>query len=162
MLPAAWLVPEWARSYQGLGGPWDLYGASQWQHPAVLSLAAVGGVWLVSVALVIANVAIAAALGALVPGLLAPGARPGLRAAGQRPLLAAGGLAALVVAAGSGPLAFALTPPFPVVRSAAIAMVQPGIVADDALRTHASQALTQAITAPPRSAGPVGPAAGRA
>ncbi|HWG02987.1 MAG TPA: hypothetical protein VG164_14205, partial [Trebonia sp.] len=44
--PACWLVPEWIRSYQGLGGPWDLYGASQWQHPAVLALAAVGGVWL--------------------------------------------------------------------------------------------------------------------
>ena len=48
---AAWLIPEWIRSYQGLGGPWGLYGASQWQHPAVLALAAVGGVWLVSVAL---------------------------------------------------------------------------------------------------------------
>jgi apolipoprotein N-acyltransferase len=58
VLPASWLVPEWARSYQGLGGPWDLYGASQWQHPAVLALAAVGGVWLVSVALVVANVGI--------------------------------------------------------------------------------------------------------
>ena len=26
-----------------LGGPWGLYGASQWQHPAVLALAAIGG-----------------------------------------------------------------------------------------------------------------------
>jgi apolipoprotein N-acyltransferase len=161
VLPATWLVPEWARSYQGLGGPWDLYGASQWQHPAVLSLAAVGGVWLVSVALVIANVAIAVTLGALVPGLLVPGARPGLRAAGRHPLLAAGGVVALVVAAGSGPLAFALTSPFPAVRSATIAMVQPGIIADDALRTHASQALTEAITAPSRSVGSAGSSGGQ-
>ena len=48
VVPSCWLIPEWIRSYQGLGGPWDLYGASQWQHPAVLALAAVGGVWLVS------------------------------------------------------------------------------------------------------------------
>jgi apolipoprotein N-acyltransferase len=145
-LPAAWLIPEWARSYQGLGGPWDLYGASQWQHPAVLSLAAVGGVWLVSVALVIANVAIAAALGALAPGLLTPGARPGLRAAGRRPLLAAGGLAALAVAAGSGPLAFALASPFPPARTAVIAMVQPGIINDDAQRVDASERLTASLS----------------
>jgi apolipoprotein N-acyltransferase len=153
LLPAAWLIPEWARSYQGLGGPWDLYGASQWQHPAVLSLAAVGGVWLVSVALVIANVAITAALGALVPGLLGPGERPaprasGRRASGRRALLAAAGLAALVAAAGSGPLAFALTAPFPPARSVTIAMIQPGIINDDALRTHASQALSATISQP--------------
>jgi apolipoprotein N-acyltransferase len=148
VLPAAWLVPEWARSYQGLGGPWDLYGASQWQHPAVLSLAAVGGVWLVSVALVMANAAITMGLGALVPGLLVPGARPAPRAGGRRPLLAAGGLAAFAVAAGSGPLAFALTPPLPAVRSAVIVMVQPGIVANDTLRAHASQALTETTSQP--------------
>src|ERR1700733_12074538 len=47
-VPRCWLIPEWIRSYQGLGGPWDLYGASQWQHPAVLALAAVGGGGLVS------------------------------------------------------------------------------------------------------------------
>jgi apolipoprotein N-acyltransferase len=148
VLPAAWLIPEWARSYQGLGGPWDLYGASQWQHPAVLSLAAVGGVWLVSVALVIANVGIAAALGALVPGLLVPGGRPVFRAAGRRPLLAAAGLAALVAAAGSGPLAFALTAPFPPARSVTIAMIQPGIINDDVLRTHASQTLSETVSQP--------------
>jgi apolipoprotein N-acyltransferase len=75
VLPATWLIPEWVRSYQGLGGPWDLYGASQWQHPAVLALAAIGGIWLVSVALVIANVGITMLLAALIPGLLTPGAR---------------------------------------------------------------------------------------
>src|SRR5215469_9062312 len=110
-LPATWLIPEWARSYQGLGGPWDLYGASQWQHPAVLALAAVGGVWLVSVALVIANVAVTFAV-----------------LNWRRVPLVAGGLAALVAAAGSGPLAFALTPPFPVARTVTVAMVQPGVV----------------------------------
>ena len=74
MVPSSWLIPEWIRSYQGLGGPWGLYGASQWQHPAVLALAAVGGVWLVSVALLIANAGLMLLLGAIRPALLAPAA----------------------------------------------------------------------------------------
>jgi apolipoprotein N-acyltransferase len=129
VLPAAWLIPEWARSYQGLGGPWNLYGASAWQHPTVLALAAVGGVWLVSVALIVANVGVAAAA-----------------LHWRRPGLAAAGLAALVAGAGAGPLAFSLTPPFPVVRSVTVAMVQPGIIASDALRVHASEALTASLS----------------
>jgi apolipoprotein N-acyltransferase len=128
-VPACWLVPEWIRSYQGLGGPWGLYGASQWQHPAVLALAAVGGVWLVSVALVMANVAIVWTL----------------EAAGERRIaLAAAGLAALVVAVGCGPLAFALTPPFPAVRSVTVAMVQPGMIATR--QSNASEMLTASLS----------------
>ncbi|HEX4834326.1 MAG TPA: apolipoprotein N-acyltransferase [Trebonia sp.] len=129
VLPATWLIPEWARSYQGLGGPWDLYGASQWQHPAVLALAAVGGIWLVSVALVMANVGLAAVV-----------------VNGRRPPLAAAGLAALIAGAGAGPLAFALTPPFPVARSATVALVQPGVVASEAVRVHASEAMTASLS----------------
>ena len=74
VVPSAWLIPEWIRSYQGLGGPWGLYGASQWQHPAVLALASVGGVWLVSVALLLANAGLMLLLGAIRPHLLAPAA----------------------------------------------------------------------------------------
>ena len=70
VVPSCWLIPEWIRSYQGLGGPWGLYGASQWQHPAVLALAAIGGTWLVSVALLLANTGLLLALGALRPALL--------------------------------------------------------------------------------------------
>ncbi len=73
VVPATWLIPEWIRSYQGLGGPWGLYGASQWQHPAVLALAGVGGVWLVSVALLLANTGLTLILGGFRPDLLAPG-----------------------------------------------------------------------------------------
>ena len=58
IVPSGWLFVEWIRSWQALGGPWDVYGASQWQHPAVLALAAVGGIWLISFVLVAANVAI--------------------------------------------------------------------------------------------------------
>ena len=39
-----------------------MLGASQWQHPAVLALAAVGGVWLVTFALVLANTGLAVAI----------------------------------------------------------------------------------------------------
>src|SRR5690349_5811319 len=59
VVPSYWLVIEWIRSWQALGGPWALLGASQWQHPAVLGLAAVGGGWLVSFAIVAANIGIA-------------------------------------------------------------------------------------------------------
>ena len=153
VVPSCWLIPEWMRSYQGLGGPWALYGASQWQHPAVLALAAVGGVWLVSVALVMANVALMLIIGAARPTAVVPDAaaptppepeilpqsRSGTR---HRIALAAAGVAAFAAAAGSGPLAFALTPAFPAVRSVTIAMVQPGVVSNAGLRDHASQTLT--------------------
>src|SRR5579859_4828819 len=93
VVPSFWLLVEWIRSWQALGGPWALLGASQWQHPAILALASVGGVWLVSFALVAANTG-------LVILITAP--RAALRALG---------VAAAVLAAGAGPVAFALTPP---------------------------------------------------
>ena len=78
VVPSCWLIPEWIRSYQGLGGPWDLYGACQWQHPTVLALAAVGGVWLVSVALLMANVALVGSSARCGPAAWpAAGAAPG-------------------------------------------------------------------------------------
>jgi apolipoprotein N-acyltransferase len=189
VVPSTWLIPEWIRSYQGLGGPWALYGASQWQHPAVLALASVGGVWLVSVALLIGNAGLMLLLGAIRPSLLVPAASGALAVPGapavlgavgpadpvpataeqvpavaspvpapappaplppavaapvhRRLALAAAGAAAFVIAAGSGPLAWALTPPFPAVRQATIALVQPGIVNDPAKRVDASETLTR-------------------
>jgi apolipoprotein N-acyltransferase len=161
VVPSCWLIPEWIRSYQGLGGPWALYGASQWQHPAVLALAAVGGVWLVSVALLMANVALLLVLGAVRPALITPavpapavpapagGATGTPRSTGPRrpalPLLAAGAVA-FVVVAGSGPLAFALTSPFLAVRSATVAMVQPGVVDNPTQRVDASETLTSELS----------------
>ena len=147
VVPSCWLIPEWIRSYQGLGGPWALYGASQWQHPAVLALAAVGGVWLVSVALVMANVAITAALGAVFPAVFLPRAAAAPAAtAPRRPALAAAGVAALVAAAGAGPLAWALTPPFPAARTVTVAMVQPGVVKDATQAADASETLTRELS----------------
>jgi apolipoprotein N-acyltransferase len=169
VVPSAWLIPEWIRSYQGLGGPWGLYGASQWQHPAVLALASVGGVWLVSVALLLANAGLMLLLGATRPALLAPAplvvpagaaapapavrsapaAPAGRRAAPlhRRAALAAAGVGAFVIAAGSGPLAFALTPPFPTVRQATVALVQPGVINNTKLSVDASETLTREFSA---------------
>jgi apolipoprotein N-acyltransferase len=170
VVPSCWLIPEWIRSYQGLGGPWGLYGASQWQHPAVLALAAIGGTWLVSVALLLANVGLLLVVGALKPPLLtgalltggtppttatavtassaAPLAMVGPAAIGRRRIaVGALGAAAFVAAAGSGPLAFALTAPFPAVRPLTIALVQPGRVQDPVQRVDASEALTAEFSA---------------
>jgi apolipoprotein N-acyltransferase len=138
-----------------------LYGASQWQHPAVLALASVGGVWLVSVALLVANSALVVLLGALRPALLlpaavSPGPGPGPSpspspgtAAGARgwslPGVAAG-VAALVAAAGAGPLAFALTPAAAPVRQVNMALIQPGVVNNAVQRTDASEHLTDALS----------------
>ena len=146
VVPSCWLIPEWIRSYQGLGGPWGLYGASQWQHPAVLALAAVGGTWLVSVALLLANTGLLLVLGEFRPALLT-GTPTATAAAGRRVALGALGVAAFAAAAGSGPLAFALTAPFPAVRSVTIALVQPGNVQNATQRVNASEALTDEFSA---------------
>ncbi|MGW5851438.1 apolipoprotein N-acyltransferase [Streptomyces sp. NPDC055254] len=68
LVPAAWLLSELVRSWQGLGGPWGLLGASQWQVEPALRLASLGGVWLVSLVVVAVNCA-------LVVLIAAPGAR---------------------------------------------------------------------------------------
>ncbi len=126
--PSCWLVTEWLRSWQALGGPWAVLGASQWQHPAVLALASVGGVWLVSFAIVAVNVAV---LIAIVSGRLASR------------LMAAAAIAAVLAA---GPAAFGLTPPAPVAGATTIALVQPGVVSNPMLRVDASQLLTASLS----------------
>src|ERR1700761_7502511 len=96
-----------------------------------------------------ANVAITAALGAAFPAAFAPGTpgASGAPAASSRRIgLAAAGVAALVVVAGAGPLAFALTPPFPATRSITVAMVQPGVVNNPVQRTDASETLTRELS----------------
>ncbi|MFJ9153047.1 apolipoprotein N-acyltransferase [Streptomyces sp. NPDC102270] len=59
VLPSGWLGIELVRSWQGLGGPWGVLGASQWEVAPALRLASVGGVWLISFLLVAVNVAVA-------------------------------------------------------------------------------------------------------
>jgi apolipoprotein N-acyltransferase len=127
VVPSAWLVADWARSWQGFGGPWAVYGASQWQHPVILALAAVGGIWLVSFALVAANTGI----------LIAAAARP-------VPVRLVGAAGA-IIAIGAGPVAFALTSAAPVSRHVTVALVQPGVLHNSKLASDASQRLSAGL-----------------
>jgi apolipoprotein N-acyltransferase len=127
VVPSYWLVIEWIRSWQGFGGPWALLGASQWQHPAVLALAAVGGVWLVSLAIVAANTGIVILL-----------------TAGRTPVRALGAAATAVVIA-AGPAAFALTPPPHPARSVTLTLVQPGTQHNPQIRVNASERLSAGL-----------------
>jgi len=127
VVPSYWLVIEWIRSWQGFGGPWALLGASQWQHPVVLALAAVGGVWLVSFAVVAANTGIVILL-----------------TAGRSPVRALGAAAAAVVIA-AGPAAFALTPPPHPARPVTLTLVQPGIQHNPRIRVNASERLSAGL-----------------
>jgi len=104
-----------------------VFGVSQWQHPAILALASVGGVWLISFTLVLCNVAIVLVI-----------------TTRRSVLVVVVGVVAALAAIGSGPLAFALTAPFPAVRQATIAMVQPGMVVTK--QPEASLALTTALS----------------
>ena len=52
-----------------------------------------------------------------------------------------------MAAAGSGPLAFALTAPFPAVRPLTMALVQPGVAQNPVQRVDASEALTAEFSA---------------
>ena len=128
VVPSYWLVIEWIRSWQGFGGPWALLGASQWRHPAVLALAAVGGVWLVSFAIVAANIGIVILL-----------------TAGRTQVRALGAAAAAVVIA-AGPAAFALIPPPPhPARFVTLTLVQPGIQHNPQIRVNASERLSAGL-----------------
>ncbi|GLF95719.1 apolipoprotein N-acyltransferase [Streptomyces yaizuensis] len=107
-VPSGWLLIELLRSWEGLGGPWGLLGASQWQVAPALRLASVGGVWLVSLLVVAVNTAITEVI-----------ALPRTRTA----VLAATACCALL----TGTLAAAAPRPGETGR-ARIALVQPGVL----------------------------------
>lgn len=109
VLPSGWLAVELVRSWQGLGGPWGMLGASQWQVAPALRLASVGGVWLLSFLVVAVNVAVA--LLVAVRGCRIP---------------AVAGLLATAVATSA---AWVWAPRPAVDGHVRIAVVQPGIVA---------------------------------
>jgi apolipoprotein N-acyltransferase len=127
VVPSCWLVGEWLRSWQGLGGPWAVYGASQWEHPVFLALTALGGVWLLTFALVAANTGILIAVVA------------------RRIPVRLIGAGAAAIAIGAGPLAFALTSAAPVTRHVTVAMVQTGVVHDPSVRANESQRLSSGL-----------------
>lgn len=109
IVPSGWLLVELIRSWEGLGGPWGLLGASQWQVPAALRVASMGGVWLVSLLVVTVNTAVTVLLS--VPAARVP---------------AVAGAALCAVAVGS---AWVFTPlPERTGRAVRVAVVQPGVV----------------------------------
>src|SRR5918994_7056180 len=130
VVPSAFVVGEALRSWEGLGGPWGLLGASQWNAPALLSVAALGGVWGLSFLLVAVNLAVAAALRGQLPG---PTRATAAVAAAALPLAA---------------LAFwSLRPASAPAGTVRVAFVQPGVVGPVEDRFRASERLSRALPA---------------
>ncbi|ULE32595.1 apolipoprotein N-acyltransferase [Mycobacterium sp. IDR2000157661] len=123
VLPSMWILAEAVRSWHRLGGAWAVLGASQWNQPATLAPASLGGVWLVSFLVVAVNTAVVGAI-----------------------LLRTSRAIALPVAlAAIGPAWFWLAPapePAPTMR---VALVQPGDIEDATPRQAASEALTAGL-----------------
>ncbi|MFJ2510994.1 apolipoprotein N-acyltransferase [Streptomyces griseoviridis] len=125
VLPSGWLMVELVRSWQGLGGPWGLLGSSQWQVPAALRLASVGGVWLLSFLVVTVNVAVTVLVAVRAARLPA--------------------LAGLVATAAVGSAAWVWAPRPEVAGRARIAVVQPGVVTGPDRRFAREEQLTRAL-----------------
>ncbi|TBO58570.1 apolipoprotein N-acyltransferase [Streptomyces kasugaensis] len=125
LVPSGWLMVELVRSWQYLGGPWGLLGASQWQVPPALRLASIGGVWLLSLLIVAVNTALTELI-----------ARPAVR----RP--AVGGLLVCAVAATAVWFWAPVPRPAGTVR---MAVVQPGIIDGPAARLARGEALTRTL-----------------
>lgn len=120
ILPSAWVLAEAVRSWERLGGPWALLGASQWNQPATLASAALGGVLLTSFLIVAVNVAV---VGVVV-----------LRSARL--------IALPVVLVVAGPAWFWLQPTPAGASTVRVALVQPGDIDDAAARQAAGESLT--------------------
>ncbi len=136
VIPAVWVAGEFVRSWEALGGPWALLGASQWNRPEVLVLASLGGVWLPGALLVVANVAIVA----LVAQLPLRAGATGSERSGRAAVPVAAGL--LTVAAASGPVWRTVAPEPAVARTVVVVGAQPGVVHDPGARFAASEAIT--------------------
>ncbi|MEV0265779.1 apolipoprotein N-acyltransferase [Streptomyces sp. NPDC050617] len=129
LVPSGWLMVELVRSWQYLGGPWGLLGASQWQVAPALRLASVGGVWLVSFLLVAVNTGLAALI-----------ALPRARTAA---------VAGLLVCAAAGGAVWAWAPLPGAAGTVRIAVVQPGVIAGGAngqRRFDREEELTRRLT----------------
>ncbi|MGN2364808.1 apolipoprotein N-acyltransferase [Streptomyces luridiscabiei] len=109
-VPSGWLVIELVRSWEGLGGPWGLLGASQWEVAPALRVASVGGVWLVSLLVVAVNTALV------------------LLTTAHTPARTTGGVQLVVCALAVGGV-WAWAPQPVTTGTARIAVVQPGVVA---------------------------------
>jgi apolipoprotein N-acyltransferase len=133
VLPSSWLVIEYVRSWHALGGPWALLGATQWRHPVVLSLAALGGVWLVGFAIVAVNTAVFIAViryGAGAPSRWTRWTAP---------------LAVPLVIGLAAPVAYGVRGEPPRQRPFRIALVQPGVVHNPTARFDAAERITKGL-----------------
>ncbi|MER5193492.1 apolipoprotein N-acyltransferase [Streptomyces sp. NPDC002755] len=125
VLPSGWLAIELVRSWQGLGGPWGMLGASQWQVEPALRLASVGGVWLLSFLVVAVNVS--AAVLVCVPASRAPA------------------VAGLVATAATASAAWMWAPRPDPDGQARIAVVQPGVIDGPDSRFDREEQLTRRL-----------------
>lgn len=126
--PSAWLVAEYLRSWERLGGPWALLGATLGTRPGLAAAASLGGIWLLSLVLAAVNVALT--------GAVLPGARRATRGLGMG--VAAGLVAVLWV--------YGEVRPSPASRgTVTVAGVQPGVVHRGAERFAAHEDLTRTL-----------------
>lgn len=125
-VPAGWVLIETVRSWKPFGGPWALLGTSQWNHPAELGLASVGGAWLLSFAIMLVNTCIVLIITARTPVRVSAAA-----------------LGALAIAA--GPVWFTTHPMTAATRDLNVALVQPGVVHDPQARDEEGIAITRAL-----------------
>lgn len=152
LVPSGWLVIELVRSWEYLGGPWGLLGASQWQVPPMLRLASVGGVWLVSFVLVAANTALAALVALLADRgtRTAHGAAPEMHTGrdARTPRAATTALSAVVALAaiaGAVSAAWAWAPSPRPDGEIRVAVIQPGVVTGQRPRLERSEELTRQL-----------------
>jgi apolipoprotein N-acyltransferase len=129
LLPSAFVLGEVVRSWDALGGPWALLGASQWNDLPLLALASLGGVWLVSLVLMAVNVGVAIAVAPRVPG--------GVRA----------GTAVAICALLLGSLAWSALRPEPATngQTLRVGLVQPGKIDPVEPRFRASESASLAL-----------------
>ncbi|GGT91880.1 apolipoprotein N-acyltransferase [Streptomyces violascens] len=125
VVPSGWLMVELVRSWQGLGGPWGLLGASQWEAAPALRLMSVGGVWLVSLLVVAVNTAVTLCV-----------ALPHVRTAM---------VSALVVCALTTGAVWMWAPHMQRDGQIRVAVVQPGVIENGDARFARSEALTRAL-----------------
>lgn len=127
-VPAGWVLVESIRSWSALGGPWGLLGASQWNSPAWLAPASLGGVWLVSLLVVTANVALVDLF------------------AVRRVRRRVGVVICLVAVMAAGPCWYHLESRPHGEAQLRLAIVQPGVIAGVGARLARGIALTQRVT----------------
>ncbi|REK84348.1 apolipoprotein N-acyltransferase [Streptomyces inhibens] len=125
LVPAGWLMVELVRSWEYLGGPWGLLGASQWQVPPALRLASIGGVWLLSLLIVAVNTALAELIA--LPAARLPA------------------VAGLLVCALAGTAAWFWAPVPRPAGTVRIAVVQPGVTGTPTERLARSETLTRSL-----------------